>query len=66
MPTGQGQLLTFKEALEGQILDKGRPDRVTIVKVSVDFGNQAPSVPPGLCQSPSAVYNLEWYKPLIF
>ena len=52
MPTGQGQLLTFKEALEGQILDNGRPDRATIVKVSVDFGNQAPSVPPGWCQSP--------------
>ena len=41
----RGQLLTFKEALEGQILDHNRPDRVTIVKVVVDVGNNAPSVP---------------------
>ena len=41
----RGQLLTFKEALEGQVLDGQRWDRRTIVHVSVDTFGDAPLPP---------------------
>lgn len=47
MKVSRGQLLTFKEALEGQVLDGWRRDRRTIVHVTVDnYGPPAVPTPP--------------------
>ena len=50
----RGQLLTFKEALEGQVLDGWRRDRRTIVHVTVDnYGPPAVPTPPAIPTPPA-------------